>query len=145
MKASDTGMSIISACGPFASHNVSMNLQPLEFLLRQVREKKPNFFVVNGPFVDHRQIDSSGGMIQHHGTDYSAEQWFRLQIDMIMESVCDLDTTVIVIPSQSDVHHPFCMYPQPRYELNHEALGKVCSQFLIFCCSDFFLEPFLLE
>mmetsp|Transcript_17288 Transcript_17288/g.22004 ORF Transcript_17288/g.22004 Transcript_17288/m.22004 type:complete len:85 (+) Transcript_17288:456-710(+) len=84
-------------------------------------------------------------MIQHHGTDYSAEQWFRLQIDMIMESVCDLDTTVIVIPSQSDVHHPFCMYPQPRYELNHEALGKVCSQFLIFCCSDFFLEPFLLE
>lgn len=103
-----------------------MNLQPLEFLLKQVKEKKPDFLFLNGPFVDSRQLEQNGGLIQFHGTEYSVDQWFRLQIDMIMETCRYSDTTVFVFPSHTDVHHPFCVYPQPRYELAHEALGKVC-------------------
>lgn len=122
---SEHGITVFSACGPFATQHFLMNLQPLEFLLNQVKDKKPDFLILNGPFVDSRQLEQNGGLIQLQGTEYSVDQWFRLQIDMIMETCNFTDTTVLIVPSHTDVHHPFCVYPQPRYELKHESLGKV--------------------
>lgn len=36
----------MSACGPFVLHKVSINLEPLELLLEQVRERKPDVLVL---------------------------------------------------------------------------------------------------
>ena len=122
-----TSFSLVCASGPFAFHRVSASLQPLNLLLDQVRHKKPDILLLQGPFVDQKQTDKDAGMIQYHGTDYSAEQWFRLQIDMIMQAVQDIPTKVLILPSLRDVHHPVCVYPQPRYSSSHPDLGTVRS------------------
>lgn len=52
---------------------------------------------------------------------------------MIMESVQNLPTKVLILPSNTDIHHSYCVYPQPRYTLKHHELGKVFySMYIIF-------------
>ena len=120
-------LSVMNACGPFAhSGTRTMNLQPLDLLLVHVREKKPDVLLLHGPFADQQQLDRNGGRIKYRDTDYTAEQWFKLQVDMVMEAVQDLDTQVLILPSLRDAHHSLAMYPQPRFTCSHPALGKVC-------------------
>jgi hypothetical protein len=65
------------------------------------------------------------GNILYHGINFTAEQWFQEQINRIMAVVENKKTLVLLVPSLSDVHHPFFVYPQPGFQISHPLKGKV--------------------
>ena len=79
------------------------------------------------------------GTIEYKSIDYSCDQWFKFQLHEIMDVVDQLQSTLVfILPSQFDLHHPYCIYPQPKFNVDHPLLGTV--PFFLFFVLFFFLE-----
>jgi DNA polymerase alpha subunit B len=104
-----SAMTAVVACGPFTS-NESLDYSPLDELLQHVREIKPSLLILGGPFVDAKHpIIASGKCTQ------TFEQIFMSSVVQRINQALDGNsrTRLVILPSTSDIFHPFFCFPQP--------------------------------
>lgn len=97
---------LMTASGPI-SPSTSDDLSSLENLLEQVRILQPHYLILLGPFFDCRN-------------DYllfncDGEQFFNKIMKMISNSLKDLITEAIIVPSTFDLNN-FNIFPAPPFE-----------------------------
>jgi len=134
-------LSIITAAGPFTTSD-NLDYQPLQDLLVNVLQTKPDVLILVGPFVDVSQSLLKTGDVQlrnnyddddeenegapaaaheTHGASYEmvfVEKVIRDCIQSMFDSEADfggpLPTNIVLVPSLLDAHHEF-VFPQPPF------------------------------
>ncbi|UPQ97782.1 subunit B of DNA polymerase alpha [Chloropicon primus] len=108
-RAGDRSRRVVVASGPFTTVE-DLSLEPLKALIESASEDKPDFLVLNGPFVDKDHPIVKAGQV-----DVEFEDLF----DLCCESFRKLprETKVVLVPSVRDVHHDPA-YPQPPFRTN---------------------------
>lgn len=104
------------ACGPFTTLD-SDSWQPLEDILARIKEARPHVAILLGPFVDMKN-----GWVENHAESY--EQLFGNLLRLVAAAVEELDTEVVLVPSQRDAH-AHCVYPQPPFVLGSDFSSKI--------------------
>ncbi|OWA52581.1 DNA polymerase alpha subunit B [Hypsibius exemplaris] len=106
---------IVVACGPFnimgEPHDAPP--EPLQELVRYVKESKPDLVILLGPFIDPKLTQDEAFLAQ----DY-VEHYFRLMMELVIdEFVGKLRSHVVLVPSAGQlVGTP--IYPIPPYTLD---------------------------
>ncbi|KAI4461343.1 dna polymerase 2 alpha 70 kda subunit [Holotrichia oblita] len=97
---------IIVAVGPYT---LSENLlyEPLQDLLKQIVQEKPNILILIGPFLDSAHPDV---LIMEE----TFESYFEILVNNIMDCLTGWPIQIILVPSFNDAHH-FPCYPTPSY------------------------------
>ena len=125
-------LSLFMASGPFTTSD-NLLYEPLEDLLRQVLNKKPDILILIGPFVDISQpllagdddiilddVDDDKNILSQHCASYEMifiEKIIRDGLKALFNSESDhgnIITNIIIIPSLKDAHHEY-VYPQPPF------------------------------
>eukprot|EP01038_Epipyxis_sp_PR26KG_P005777 gene5777-7975_t len=125
-------LQVITASGPFTTSD-NLDYLPLQDLLYQVLQKKPDVLILTGPFVDITQPLLSTGEVklingdndgedtpEEHMASYEmvfVERVIRDCLQSMFSSEVDLGklpTQIILVPSLLDAHHEF-VFPQPPF------------------------------
>ncbi|CAL8131428.1 unnamed protein product [Orchesella dallaii] len=103
-------LNIIVACGPYTPSD-SMQYEPLKDLLKVVKRDKPDVCILIGPFLDSSHPLIVGGDIAD-----TFDVLFENLMNFIRDSLEDLKTHFVLIPSCKDAHqHP--VFPTPPYSV----------------------------
>ena len=105
-----TTVSILAACGPFSTSD-SSSLEPLDDVLKVVKEEKPSVTILIGPFLDIRNP-----LIAESNVTFEA-QWVKV-LEKIAQETADLETEVVLVTSHRDVHS-LPIYPQVCSFIEH--------------------------
>jgi DNA polymerase alpha subunit B len=123
-------MGVVIAAGPY-THSDGLTYEPLQSLVRYVKEHKPHLLILCGPFIDSAQQNVQDSMMEG-----SYEQFFlrlitetlaplaryifiRVSLE-ILHSRCillSLSTKIVVVSSSRDAHH-IVVYPTPPFALS---------------------------
>ena len=118
-------LQIMVAAGPFTTSD-NLSYTPLNTLLGQVIQTRPDVVILLGPFVDITQPLLASGEVtleddEHgsHAASYEMVFIEKIMRDNLMalldsDEHTDLPTQFILIPSLSDAHHEY-VYPQPPF------------------------------
>ncbi|ORZ35105.1 DNA polymerase alpha/epsilon subunit B-domain-containing protein [Catenaria anguillulae PL171] len=101
--------SMVVATGPFTLTD-TLNFEPLAELVTQIQTHKPELALLIGPFIDDRHP-----LIRAGDVDQFPDDMFRTQIIQRLVPILT-HTQVVLIPSPNDLHHPWCMFPQPPFQ-----------------------------
>jgi len=111
-----TTVSILAACGPFSTSD-STSLEPLDDLLKVVKEEKPSVTILIGPFLDIRNP-----LVAESNVTFEA-QWVQV-LEKIAKETADLETEVVLVTSHRDVHS-LPIYPQPPFPIMDPATASI--------------------
>jgi DNA polymerase alpha subunit B len=126
-------LQLLVASGPYSVAD-SESLQPLEDMLARIKETRPHLTVLFGPFVD---VKSS--WTENHTESY--DQLFGNMLRVINSAIEELETEVILVPSQRDAH-AHCVYPQPPFVLGSDYTDKIRYRYSILFLSYLLLYVF---
>ena len=87
---------LVVGVGPFNSPN-SLGFEPLKKMMEYIKEHKPDFCILIGPFVDSQNESLMN-------TNESIDRLFNSQMRFICEQLIDVKTEAIVIPSTRDIN-----------------------------------------
>jgi DNA polymerase alpha subunit B len=73
-------MGVVIAAGPY-THSDGLTYEPLQSLVRYVKEHKPHLLIICGPFIDSAQQNVQDSMMED-----SYEQFFLLLCQSIFSS-----------------------------------------------------------
>ncbi|GBG31501.1 DNA polymerase alpha subunit B [Hondaea fermentalgiana] len=109
-------LTIMSAAGPFSTQG-DLEYEPLEDLLANVDEAKPDLLVLMGPFVDARHPQVAAGKCTKtleggESLRLTFEDVMAFVLQRIATAVDGMATRVVIVPSLDDVTHDVA-YPQP--------------------------------
>lgn len=115
----------IVAAGPFTSKN-NMDYDPLQDLIKVIKDTKPDAVFMLGPFVDQTHPT-----VKNCELEDTFEKEFQNIVEQITDAVLkDTNTELVLVPSLKDVHHD-SIYPQPPFQLpsdlEHERLRCVAN------------------
>ncbi|GAB0097713.1 DNA polymerase alpha subunit B [Sergentomyia squamirostris] len=115
---------LLIASGPFAANN-DLVCEPLQDLLAQCKQLKPDVLILIGPFVDINNSCVADGLLAE-----SFDSYFHKLIDGVVTSLGE-QVEILVVASQRDAHssmvyptHPYIMPNKPK---NVTFLPDPCS------------------
>ncbi|XP_019642373.1 PREDICTED: DNA polymerase alpha subunit B-like [Branchiostoma belcheri] len=102
---------VLVAAGPFTPSD-SLAYEPLEDLLKYLKRDKPDVCVLMGPFVDSKHES-----IEKCTVEVSYGDMFEKIAQNMIKATEELQTHLVFVPSQRDVHHDY-VYPQPPFTVD---------------------------
>lgn len=99
---------MVVSAGPFTLDD-DLSFRPLEELLKQCQEQKPDVILLTGPFISIHHPKIAKGNI-----DTLPEQIFRDQVIARIEQLLDTcKTHVFLMPHPNDIIQTWPLFPQP--------------------------------
>ena len=130
------------AAGPFDVFSIakeggkggSSDYQPLQDILVQALDNKPDLLILCGPFVDSTQphvrsgavsvqVEKRGGEVEEQTATFDslfAEKVVREGIEALFNSDTSIPTQVVLVPSLLDAFHT-SLFPQVYLKIHHSS------------------------
>ncbi|XP_066282662.1 DNA polymerase alpha subunit B-like isoform X2 [Branchiostoma lanceolatum] len=102
---------VLVAAGPFTPSD-SLAYEPLDDLLKYLKRDKPDVCMLMGPFVDSKHES-----IEKCTVEVPYEDMFKKIVQNLIKATEELQTQLVFVPSQRDVHHDY-VYPQPPFSVD---------------------------
>ncbi|XP_035684552.1 DNA polymerase alpha subunit B-like [Branchiostoma floridae] len=102
---------VLVAAGPFTPSD-SLAYEPLEDLLKYLKRDQPDVCVLMGPFVDSKHES-----IEKCTVEVPYDDMFKKIVLNLIKATEELETHLVFVPSQRDVHHEY-VYPQPPFTVD---------------------------
>ncbi|XP_059610285.1 DNA polymerase alpha subunit B isoform X2 [Phlebotomus argentipes] len=104
-----TPLKLLIAAGPFAENN-DLVCEPLQDLMTQCKQLKPDILILIGPFVDVKNSCIADGLLAE-----SFDSFFQKLINGVVSSIGD-HVEILVVASQRDAHSSM-VYPTHPYSI----------------------------